>query len=101
MIKLTKQEQCGCETKTTLHLDQCPFCGGKVGFRIVHTIEDMNNIGWCYKITCKNCSATMPGIGSYETLIKMSEDGELSVVRDERNKATERWNRREGSLCNG
>ena len=57
-------------------LKPCPFCGGKVMF----------------KIKCMKCGTELPK--SYECEMYMDQEGGIRTGRDERAKATTDWNRR-------
>ena len=77
-----------------IKLKLCPFCGGKVVFKVISTYENkgLMRIGFNFKIKCINCGVTLPY--SYETMLKFKDNGEIFIESDDREKAARDWNRR-------
>ena len=75
-------------------LKPCPFCGGEAVFNIYSNSTRENNRGWSYDVHCEKCGAFVPNRCSYETIAVMDRDGNILLIKDNRDKAIEAWNRR-------
>lgn len=78
-------------------LRPCPFCGGEAKFELSAAVkcqtERGNTKGWEFGICCTECSVKTPRT-HYKLEVQLNDDGQISVIEDERYKAIEAWNRR-------
>lgn len=73
-------------------LKPCPFCGGNAMFlRKAYTMNDYIR-GWRFTVCCKKCPVTLPKT-DYRFEVEFECSGEIKIVTDERQQATEDWNR--------
>lgn len=77
-----------------LELKPCPFCGGEAEF-ITDTSglrSEFRRIS--FSIQCKGCKIEYPK--RYEIEFRLDSHGEIVMNTDERQKALEAWNKRNG-----
>lgn len=75
-------------------LKSCPFCGGEAEFNIKTNSNSRLLTGFTFAIRCKRCHIQSPKM--YNLEFGILPDGELLPHIDERGKAADDWNRREG-----
>lgn len=74
-----------------IKLKPCPFCGGEAHFRCRSNKSSHYEVGFEFEIAC-TCGMKLPNW--FEIEFCLSEDGEISIKKDEREKAIAAWNRR-------
>lgn len=74
-------------------LKPCPFCGGEAKYLIKRYSEIRTARGWDFGIHCTKCDVRTPK-GNYKLEVNLSDDGQISLIEDERGEAIEAWNRR-------
>ena len=76
-------------------LKPCPFCGGVAKFCIVevYTTYDYRTRGNSFSICCRKCGAATPKT-DYSLELRMNDEGEIEITKDERLSAIKAWNQR-------
>lgn len=74
-------------------LKPCPFCGGKANFFVKVNSTTGTHRGWKFGVYCTMCDSSLPR-NDYVLDVDFDPNGEITIVRDERNDAIEAWNRR-------
>ena len=77
-------------------LKPCPFCGREAVFKCYSTGHSGGDISWSYKVHCISCGVEVPSLTEFKTTLRIGYDGKISFVTDDRWKAAELWNKREG-----
>lgn len=75
-------------------LKNCPFCGGKARFveKLLGCEDRVRKI--TFSIECQDCKISLPQ--TYEFRCKLTEDGAIYTLIDERAEAADAWNNRAG-----
>lgn len=77
-------------------LKPCPFCGGKAKYLFKSYVEKKFELclcGWDFGICCTKCNVRTPK-SDYKLIVTLSDDGQISLIEDERCEAINAWNRR-------
>lgn len=79
-----------------IELKPCPFCGRNAIFSVRETDRVSRLLyGTAFVVQCKSCRTSVSD-KYYHIGITLSENGEIKIVTDEREKAIKAWNRRIG-----
>lgn len=73
-------------------LRKCPFCGGKAIFKTSSNSSSNHEVGFEFKIECKECGVSLPKL--YRMKFCLTEDGVINPFYDDREQAVEDWNKR-------
>lgn len=77
-------------------LEPCPFCGCEPIFATKFIEQEKGIVTLNFEISCRSCLAKPSGTyGSIKFFL--TEYGSISTLKDEREKAISKWNRRENS----
>lgn len=75
-----------------IELKPCPFCGGGADFKTKSNLSSHSEVGFDFTIKCSECDIELPG--TYRVTFILGTRGQISTIVDEREKATDEWNRR-------
>ena len=76
-----------------IKLKPCPFCGGKAAYIIYSNYARCTTHGWQFGIKCTDCMTALP-VRDFAVTVDLESDGEIALVKDDRKKAADMWNRR-------
>ena len=79
-------------TENKIELKPCPFCGGGADFKTKSNLSSHSEVGFDFAIKCSECGIELPG--TYRVTFILGTCGQISTIVDEREKATDEWNRR-------
>ena len=71
----------------------CPVCGGEAKLRINTSFTRCILRGWEFSIYCMSCGIHLSR-NDYKVEVRLSENGEIETITDDRAAAIEAWNRR-------
>ncbi|MBO5384521.1 MAG: Lar family restriction alleviation protein [Ruminococcus sp.] len=72
----------------------CPFCGVIPHFKVKENICNSQRKAVSYAVYCQGCGLEFPQKFGFEIEFDLESTGGIRVVKDERSKAIEAWNRR-------
>lgn len=77
-------------------LRKCPFCGGDAKAETILNESSNCNVGFIFKIVCKECGTEYPK--KYSINLELQEDLSIKIIgEDEREEALKDWNNRVAS----
>ena len=77
-----------------LKLKRCPFCKRDAEYlQTACNKTDRNSVVMYFRIQCHKCRSSPDEAGG-RVDVRLSLDGELVMIRDDRQKAAKAWNRR-------
>lgn len=74
-------------------LNPCPCCGGNAVYFDSKKTFELWDIVFHFTIMCRKCGLQLPD-DKYVLRIGMAKNGDISIKKDDRQKAAEDWNRR-------
>lgn len=78
-------------------LKPCPFCGTIPTFKVKENICDSQRKAVSYTVYCQGCGLEFPQKFGFEIEFDLESTGGIRVVKDERPKALEAWNKRKNN----
>lgn len=80
-------------------LKPCPFCGRPAEFyqSSYDTDRDLKAVLFRFYVGCVHCNVFPPDSGG-KIVFNMGKDGDLRLLKDEREKAVAAWNRRQDDV---
>jgi len=79
--------------RNIIGLKPCPFCGAKAEFFQTSCDAYDSSVGMYFRIRCHKCRSTRDD-ASGRIEVRLSLDGELNILRDDRQEAANVWNKR-------
>lgn len=84
-----------------INLEPCPFCGTVPHFKHLSNILRDRSKAVEFTPSCHGCGIQFPDKFKFEIEFDLESESGIKVICDERQEATEKWNRRaDNGRCN-
>ena len=77
-----------------IELKPCPFCGIKPHYKVKENCINSTSKAVAFVVYCQGCGLEFPQKFDFEIEFDLESSSGIRVIKDERPKAVEAWNRR-------
>ena len=74
-------------------LNPCPRCGGEGAISIFDFGFSGTMVQYRFRVRCEKCGEALHN-GVFSVIVELTKEGDLTLRKDEREKAIDAWNRR-------